>query len=95
MTIDTAEDDVLGFVHRLDALMTLQTTDAFDVGFGLCLIDPIARRQCRACGHRSFDGDGGRRTIAGGGKFLAESNRGKKKQRKQTSNAQRPTLNAQ
>ena len=45
MTIGATEHDVLfGFVHRLDALMTFHAADAFPVGFGLSLIDPISRR---------------------------------------------------
>ena len=48
MTIGAAEHDiVIGLMHRLDAVMTLETADAFRVGLGLGLIDPIARRQWR------------------------------------------------
>jgi hypothetical protein len=64
MTIDTAEDDVLGFVHRLDALMALQTTDAFRVGLELGLIDPIAWRQSCVRDCRAFDRDGSGRAVA-------------------------------
>src|ERR1700730_7260806 len=66
VTIGAAEHDVLfRFVHRFDALMTLQTTDAFRAGLSLGLIDPIARRQCCASGCRSFDRNRSRRTVAG------------------------------
>ena len=56
---------MLRFMHRLDALMALQTTDAFHVGLRLRLIDPIMRRQCCASDCRSFDRNRSRRAVAG------------------------------
>jgi hypothetical protein len=44
MAISAAKHHVLGFVHRLDALMALQTADALGIGFALRLIDPVPRR---------------------------------------------------
>jgi hypothetical protein len=94
VTIGAAEYNVLlGLVHRLDAVMALQATDAFRVGLRLGLIDPITRRQCCASGGRSFDRNRSRRAVAGRGRLLGENER-RGKQQKQTSNVQRPTLNA-
>src|SRR5438046_10599127 len=65
VTIGAAEHDILfGLVHRLDALMALQTTDTLSVRLHLRLIDPISRRQRRARDCRSCSRNRRRRTVA-------------------------------
>src|ERR1700682_6150650 len=71
--------------------MTLQTADAFGVGLGLGLINPISRRQRRASNCRSCNRNGSRRAVAG--RFLGEERTRNRKQKKQTPNAERPTPN--
>src|SRR5438046_6721002 len=66
VTIAAAEHDILfGLVHRLDALMALQTTDTLSVRLRLRLIDPISWRQRRARNWRSCNRSRSRRTVAG------------------------------
>ena len=65
MTIDAAKHDVLGFVHRLDALMALQTANALGVCFALGLIDPVPRRQSCAFDDWFLNRDRSRRSVAG------------------------------
>jgi len=51
MTIDTTEYHVRSFVHRLYALMTLQTSCAFRIRFCLRLINPVAGRALGSLTH--------------------------------------------
>jgi len=54
---------LFGLVHRLDALMALQTTDTLSVRLRLRLIDPISWRQRRARDCRSCSRNRRRRTV--------------------------------
>jgi len=95
MAISAAKHDVLGFVHRLDALMTLQTANALGVSFALRLIDPVPRRQNCACSDRSLNGNGSRRSVTGGCFLLGEHRPRDEKKNKKTLNAEHRTLNVE
>src|SRR5260370_9976197 len=92
MTIGATEHDILfRFVHRLDALVTFQTTNAFSVRFRLGLIDPVSRRQCCARDCRSWHGNRCGRTVA----FLRSTkSQTPKPKEAPTSNNQRTTQDA-
>lgn len=95
MAISAAKHDVLGFVHRLDAVMTLQTANALGVSFALRLIDPVPRRQGCARGHRSLNGNGSRRSVTGGCFLLGEHRPRDEKKNKKTLNAEHRTPNVE
>src|SRR6202011_2428168 len=80
-------------MHRLDALMALQTADAFSVRLRLRLIDPISWWQGRATDCRSCNRNRSRRAVAGS--FLGEKRTRCTKQKKKTPNAERPTPNVE
>jgi len=87
---------LLGFMHRLHAPVAFQATDTFCVRLGPRLVNPIARRQCHRSCHRRFDGDRGRRAVAGRSQFLCnEWARDAEEQKQRTFNVQRPASNAQ
>ena len=90
MTVDAAQDDVRGGVHRLDPVMALEAAGAFRVGLGLGLVDPVAGWTGGWVGDGFVRGNGGGRAVT---RRLCEGGGGKKKEKKKTFNVQRPTFN--
>src|SRR5437868_6402713 len=85
-------------VHRLDAVVALETTGALGIDFGLGLVDPVARGTSGGASERLVRRVGGGRAVAGGGISLSGSegrNEKNNKEKKKTLNVQRPTPNAQ
>jgi len=72
MAIGAAKHDVLGFVHRLDALVALQTANALGVSFASRLVDPVPWRQSCAHDCRPLNRNRNRRAITGGSGVLPD-----------------------
>src|ERR1051326_3827269 len=62
VTIGATKHDVRSFMHRLDTLMTLETSGAFCVCLYFGLIDPIAWRPFHGVGDRGCGGNRRRRS---------------------------------